>query len=75
LPKLIHKVDFRTKLETRAYVAWLSGTLAFEMQAWSKALASLNQACPNSFLGLFLSAGSLVIGTKFQKVWQLKTLS
>jgi len=37
-------VDARTKLEARAYVAWLSGTLAFETQAWTKALASLNQA-------------------------------
>ena len=36
-------VDARTKLETRAYVAWLTGSLAFETQAWSKALSSLNQ--------------------------------
>lgn len=36
-------VDARTKLETKAYFSWLSGTLAFETQAWSKALSSLNQ--------------------------------
>ena len=37
-------VDARTKLEARAYVAWLAGSLAFETQAWTKALGSLNQA-------------------------------
>ena len=30
--------------KNRAYVAWLSGSVAFETQAWSSALGSLNQA-------------------------------
>jgi len=38
------KVDARTKLETKAYHCWLTGTLHFETSKWSDAQAMLNQA-------------------------------
>lgn len=36
--------DARTKLETRAYHAWMDGTLSFELEHWEKALQSFNRA-------------------------------
>jgi len=38
------KVDARTKLETKAYHCWLTGTLHFETSKWADAQAMLNQA-------------------------------
>lgn len=38
------KVDARTKLETKAYHCWLTGTLHFETSKWADAQAMLTQA-------------------------------
>ena len=38
------RVDARTKLETKAYKCWLTGTLFFETGNWSDAQAMLSQA-------------------------------
>jgi len=38
------KVDARTKLETKAYHCWLTGTLHFETGKWAEAQAMLTQA-------------------------------
>lgn len=38
------KVDARTKLETKAYNCWLTGTLYFETSRWAEAQAMLTQA-------------------------------
>eukprot|EP00088_Acartia_fossae_P053457 TRINITY_DN6090_c0_g1_i2.p1 TRINITY_DN6090_c0_g1~~TRINITY_DN6090_c0_g1_i2.p1 ORF type:complete len:596 (+),score=215.24 TRINITY_DN6090_c0_g1_i2:37-1824(+) len=38
------RVDARTKLETKAYRCWLTGTLFFETSKWSEAQAMLSQA-------------------------------
>ena len=38
------KVDARTKLETAAYSAWMSGTLHFETGKWAEAQTMLTQA-------------------------------
>jgi len=38
------RVDARTKLETKAYSCWLTGTLYFETSKWTEAKAMLTQA-------------------------------
>lgn len=38
------RVDARTKLETKAYQCWLTGTLYFETQKWAEAQTMLTQA-------------------------------
>jgi len=38
------RVDARTKLETKAYDCWLTGTLYFETAKWAEAQAMLSQA-------------------------------
>jgi len=38
------RVDARTKLETKAYHCWLTGTLYFETAKWSEAQSMLTQA-------------------------------
>jgi len=38
------RVDARTKLETKAYCCWLTGTLYFETAKWSEAQGMLSQA-------------------------------
>lgn len=38
------RCDARTKLEAQAYVAWLHGTLHFELQLWAKAAENLKKA-------------------------------
>ena len=38
------RVDARTKLETKAYNCWLTGTLYFETAKWSEAQSMLSQA-------------------------------
>jgi len=38
------RVDARTKLETKAYANWLTGTFYFETGEWSKAKSTLSQA-------------------------------
>jgi signal recognition particle subunit SRP68 len=37
-------VDARTKLETKAYASWLTGTFYFETGEWSEAKSTLSQA-------------------------------
>lgn len=36
--------DARTKLEAEAYVAWIQGTLHFELSSWKAAAESLKHA-------------------------------
>lgn len=38
------KCDARTKLEAQAYVAWIHGSLHFELQLWKPAMENLNKA-------------------------------
>ncbi|XP_054262090.1 signal recognition particle subunit SRP68 [Macrosteles quadrilineatus] len=38
------KCDARTKLEAQAYVAWIHGSLHFELQMWKPAMENLNKA-------------------------------
>ncbi|RZC27682.1 hypothetical protein BDFB_003840 [Asbolus verrucosus] len=38
------RCDPRTKLESQAYVAWIQGTLQFELQIWIKATENLKKA-------------------------------
>jgi len=38
------RVDARTKLETKAYASWLTGTFYFETGEWSEAKSTLSQA-------------------------------
>ncbi|XP_017770526.1 PREDICTED: signal recognition particle subunit SRP68 [Nicrophorus vespilloides] len=38
------RCDARTKLEAQAYVAWMHGTLHFELQLWPKATENLKKA-------------------------------
>lgn len=38
------RCDARSKLESQAYVAWLHGTLHFELQLWPKAMENLKRA-------------------------------
>ncbi len=38
------RCDARTKLETRAYAAWMTGTMLFELQRWTEAAAELTDA-------------------------------
>jgi signal recognition particle subunit SRP68 len=38
------RCDARTKLETKAYAAWIKGTLLFELQQWKEAAADLTAA-------------------------------
>ncbi|KAF5285524.1 hypothetical protein FQR65_LT13222 [Abscondita terminalis] len=38
------RCDARTKLETQAYVAWIHGSLYFELQMWSAAAENLKKA-------------------------------
>ncbi|GLV32934.1 Signal recognition particle 68 [Carabus blaptoides fortunei] len=38
------KCDARAKLETQAYVAWMHGTLQFELQLWQNAAENLKKA-------------------------------
>ncbi|XP_017797746.1 PREDICTED: signal recognition particle subunit SRP68 [Habropoda laboriosa] len=46
LQELIENVncDARTKLEAQAYVAWIHGSLHFELQLWKKAMENLKKA-------------------------------
>ncbi|XP_012171630.1 signal recognition particle subunit SRP68 [Bombus terrestris] len=46
LQELIESVncDARTKLEAQAYVAWIHGSLHFELQLWKKAMENLKKA-------------------------------
>lgn len=36
--------DARTKLEAQAYVAWIQGSLNFELQLWKPAMENLKKA-------------------------------
>lgn len=36
--------DARTKLEAQAYVAWIHGSLHFELQLWKSAMENLKKA-------------------------------
>jgi signal recognition particle subunit SRP68 len=38
------KCDARTKLEAQAYVAWIHGSLHFELQLWKPAMENLKKA-------------------------------
>lgn len=38
------KCDARTKLEAQAYVAWIHGSLHFELQMWKPAMENLKKA-------------------------------
>ncbi|XP_022917079.2 signal recognition particle subunit SRP68 [Onthophagus taurus] len=40
----VERCDARTKLEAQAYVAWMHGTLHFELQLWVKANENLKKA-------------------------------
>lgn len=40
----MERCDTRTKLEAQAYVAWIHGTLHFELQLWGKATENLKKA-------------------------------
>ncbi|KAF5287507.1 hypothetical protein FQA39_LY04135 [Lamprigera yunnana] len=40
----LHRCDARTKLETQAYVAWIHGSLHFELQMWLSAAENLKKA-------------------------------
>lgn len=40
----MERCDARTKLESQAYVAWMHGTLQFELQSWAKATENLKKA-------------------------------
>ncbi|KAI4456971.1 signal recognition particle 68 kda protein [Holotrichia oblita] len=40
----LERCDARTKLESQAYVAWMHGTLHFELQLWEKANENLKRA-------------------------------
>nr|XP_033336503.1 signal recognition particle subunit SRP68 [Megalopta genalis] len=46
LQELIENIncDARTKLEAQAYVAWIHGSLHFELQLWKKAMENLKKA-------------------------------
>ncbi|XP_011314993.1 signal recognition particle subunit SRP68 [Fopius arisanus] len=46
LQELIENVncDARTKLEAQAYVAWMQGSLQFELQLWKDAMTNLKKA-------------------------------
>ncbi|XP_012218352.1 signal recognition particle subunit SRP68 [Linepithema humile] len=46
LQDLIENVncDARTKLEAQAYVAWMNGSLQFELQLWKQAMENLQKA-------------------------------
>ncbi|KAH0953074.1 hypothetical protein HN011_002306 [Eciton burchellii] len=46
LQDLIESVncDARTKLEAQAYVAWMNGSLQFELQLWKQAMENLQKA-------------------------------
>ncbi|KAH0540819.1 signal recognition particle subunit SRP68 [Cotesia glomerata] len=46
LQELIENVncDARTKLEAQAYVAWMQGSLQFELQLWKEAMTNLKKA-------------------------------
>ncbi|XP_017888148.1 signal recognition particle subunit SRP68 [Ceratina calcarata] len=46
LQELIEAIncDARTKLEAQAYVAWIHGSLHFELQLWKKAMENLKKA-------------------------------
>ncbi|XP_057323807.1 signal recognition particle subunit SRP68 [Microplitis mediator] len=46
LQELIENVncDARTKLEAQAYVAWMEGSLQFELQLWKDAMTNLKKA-------------------------------
>ncbi|XP_063230612.1 signal recognition particle subunit SRP68 [Bacillus rossius redtenbacheri] len=39
-----NKCDVRTRLEAQAYVAWISGSLQFELQQWRLAMESLKKS-------------------------------
>nr|CAD7420496.1 unnamed protein product [Timema poppensis] len=38
------KCDARSKLEAKAYVAWITGSLQFELQLWRPAMENLKKA-------------------------------
>ncbi|XP_012531397.1 signal recognition particle subunit SRP68 [Monomorium pharaonis] len=46
LENLIENIncDARTKLEAQAYVAWMNGSLQFELQLWKQAMENLKKA-------------------------------
>ncbi|KAL6259841.1 hypothetical protein P5V15_009751 [Pogonomyrmex californicus] len=46
LQELIENIncDARTKLEAQAYVAWMNGSLQFELQLWKQAMENLQKA-------------------------------